>query len=138
MCLPEFGESTRSERFGGKQPMKRHLMRMLIGTSVLVGGLISDVGVGAAQAQHFGGHRGGHGGYRGGYGGWGYPCYGYGGYGGWGYPCYGYGGYCGGYGGYWGGYGGHRGGRGGCRDGDAGLGQFIPLDVAPDLDSDQE
>ncbi len=30
--------------------MKRHLMRMLIGTSVLVGGLISDVGVGAAQA----------------------------------------------------------------------------------------
>jgi hypothetical protein len=49
--------------------MKRHLMRMLIGTSVLVGGLISDVGVGAAQAQHFGGHRGGHGGYRGGHGG---------------------------------------------------------------------
>ena len=48
--------------------MKRHLMRMLIGTSVLVGGLISDVGVGAAPAQHFGGHRGGHGGHRGGHG----------------------------------------------------------------------
>ena len=41
--------------------MKRHLMQMLVGTSVLVGGLISDVGVGAAQV------RGGHGGYRGGY-----------------------------------------------------------------------
>ena len=50
--------------------MKRHLMRMLIGTSVRVCGLISDVGVGAAQAQHFGGHRGGHGGYRGGRGGY--------------------------------------------------------------------
>ena len=52
--------------------MKRHLMRMLLGTSVLVGGLISDVGVGAAQAQHYGGHggyRGGHGGNRGGFGG---------------------------------------------------------------------
>ena len=58
--------------------MKRHLMQMLIGTSVLVGGLISDVGAGAATI------RGGHGGYRGGYGG-----------------------YRGGYGGYRGGYGGY-------------------------------
>src|SRR5271166_5227846 len=119
MCLPEFGESTRSETFGGKQPMKRHLMRMLIGTSVLVGCLISDVGVGAAQAQHYGGHRGGrgsYGGYRGGHGG-----------------------YRGGHGGYWGGHGGYRGdygGRGGYWGGDAGFGQFTPPDVAPDLDPD--
>ncbi|MGA9923727.1 MAG: hypothetical protein WBQ29_10030, partial [Isosphaeraceae bacterium] len=51
--------------------MKRHLMQMLIGTSVLVGGLISDVGTGAAQAKHYGGHRGSHGGHgrhRGGHG----------------------------------------------------------------------
>jgi hypothetical protein len=99
--------------------MKRHLMRMLIGTSVLVGGLISDVGVGAAQAQHFGGHRGGHGGHRGGHGRhWG-----------------GHGGYHGGHGRHWGGYGGYGGGdggRGGYR-GDDGFGQFIP----PDFDSDQ-
>src|SRR5271165_4102678 len=100
MCLPEFGESTRSERFGGKQPMKRHLMRMLIGTSVLVGGLISDVGVGAAQAQHYGGHRGGRGG-RGGYGG-----------------------YRGGHGGYWGGHGRHWGGHGGYREGYGGRGGY--------------
>ncbi len=93
--------------------MKRHLMRMLIGTSVLVGGLISDVGVGAAQAQHFGGHRGGHGGHRGGHGG-----------------------YRGGHGRHWGGhggYGGGDGGRGGYRGDDDGFGQFIP----PDFDSDQ-
>ena len=45
--------------------MKCHLMRMLIGTSVLVGGLISDAGAGTAQAQHYGGQ----GGYQGGYGG---------------------------------------------------------------------
>jgi hypothetical protein len=93
--------------------MKCHLMRMLIGTSVLVGGLISDVGVGAAQAQHYGGHRGGHGGYRGGHGR------------------------------HWGGHGRHRGdhdgyrggfsGRGGYWGDDDGFGQFIP----PDFDSDQ-
>ena len=97
--------------------MKRHLMRMLIGTSVLVGGLISDVGVGAAQAQHFGGHRGGHGGDRGGHGGY---------RGGHGRHWGGHGGYRGGHGRHWGGYGGYRG-------GDDGFGQFIP----PDFDSDQ-
>jgi hypothetical protein len=103
--------------------MKRHLMRMLIGTSVLVGGLISDVGVGAAQAQHYGGYRCGHGGYRCGHGG--YRC-GHDGHGG--YWC-GYGGR----GGYWCGYGG----RGGYWCG-AGLGQLTPLDVAPVLNPDQE
>ena len=83
--------------------MKRHLMRMLIGTSVLVGGLMSNVGAGTAQAQHYG-HRGGHGGYRGGHGRyWG----GRGGY--WG----GHGRCWGGRGGYWGGHGRHWGGRGG-------------------------
>ena len=113
--------------------MKRHLMRMLIGTSVLFGGLISDVGVGAAQAQHHGGHRGGrgvHSGYRGGHGrhhgrhrgGHGRHR---GGHGGWGDH------------GGWGGHGGHREGYGD-RDGywggdDDGFGQFIP----PDFDFDQ-
>ena len=93
--------------------MKRHLMRMLIGTSVLFGGLISDVGVGAAQAQHYGGHRGGHGGHRGGHGRrWG-----------------GHGGHRGDHDGYRGGFGG-RGGYWGDDDGD---GQFIP----PDFDYDQ-
>src|SRR5271157_4919520 len=91
--------------FGGKQPMKRHLMRMLIGTSVLVGGLISDVGSGAAQAQHYGGHRGSHGRH------WG-----------------GHGRHWGGRDGYWGGFGG----RGGYWGRDAGLGQFIPPDLDPD------
>ena len=50
-------------------PLKRNLMRMLIATSLLVGGLVSDVGVGAAQAAPRGGHRvshGGHGRHRGG------------------------------------------------------------------------
>ena len=95
--------------------MKRHLMRMLIGTSVLFGGLISDVGVGvgAAQAQHYGGHRGGHGGHRGGHGRrWG------------------------GHGRRWGDHDGYRkgfGGRGGYWGDDDGDGQFIP----PDFDYDQ-
>jgi hypothetical protein len=101
--------------------MKRHLMRMLLGTSVLVGGLISDVGVGAAQAQHYGGHggnRGGFGGNRGGFGG-----------------------NRGGFGGNRGGFGGNRGGfggRGGYWGGDGGLGRITPLDVAPDLGPGQE
>jgi hypothetical protein len=92
--------------------MKRHLMRMLIGTSVLVGGLISDVGVGAAQAQHFGGHRGGHGGYRGGHGR-----------------------HRGGHGRHWGDHDGYRGGFGGRGGywGDDDRGQFI----SPDFDSDE-
>ena len=105
--------------------MKRHLMRMLLGTSVLVGGLISDVGVGAAQAQHYGGHRGGrgsYGGYRGGHGGY----------------RGGHGGNRGGFGGYRGGFGGNRGGRGGYWGGDGGLGRITPLDVAPDLGPGQE
>ena len=105
--------------------MKRHLMRMLIGTSVLVGGLISDVGVGAAQAQHFGGHRGGHGGYRGGHGG----------YRGHGRHRGGHGRHRGGHGRHWGDHDGYRGGFGGRGGywGDDDRGQFI----SPDFDSDE-
>src|SRR5271157_1796593 len=124
--------------FGGKQPMKRHLMRMLIGTSVLVGGLISDVGSGAAQAQHYGGHRGSHGGHGRHRGGHGRHRGGHGGYhGGHGRHWGGHGGHRGGHGRHWGGHGGYgggdggRGGYGGC---DGGLGQFIPPDLDPDQD----